>query len=255
MEPNQESHSVRFTLSRARDRVFLNSPYPKHFEFSQEVAAVFDDMALRSIPLYCELIELCVDWARRFAEAGSTILDVGCSTGTTLEAVAHGVQKKVHFIGIDASEPMLRQARQKFQPFDQSISSEFRQADASDDLQLSNVSVAFLNFTLQFLPVQKRLGVLRNLRQSLRSDGVLLISEKIRSTDPRIHEAKTSIYEEFKERQGYSRSEIERKKEALDQVLISYTDEQLCSLLKEAGFSAVEPVLRWNNFGSYVALP
>jgi tRNA (cmo5U34)-methyltransferase len=61
------------------------------------------------------------------------------------------------------------------------------------------------------------------------------------------------IYERFKEEQGYSRTEIERKKEALDQVLIPFTEQEHRQNLTLAGFTAIDTLMKWNNFTTLIA--
>ena len=79
------------------------------------------------------------------------------------------------------------------------------------------------------------------------------MSEKVRSSNPYFQDAITRIYENFKIKAGYSKNEVERKKEALDRVLVPLTLEELSNMLKEVGFKHVEPVIRWNNFVTIVA--
>ncbi len=47
MVPKMRAH---LKLSAQSDSLFAGSNYPKPFAFTQEVAAVFDDMVRRSIP-------------------------------------------------------------------------------------------------------------------------------------------------------------------------------------------------------------
>ena len=55
----------------------------ERFTFDQQVAEVFDDMVARSIPFYDEQQRMVVELAKRVFVRGSTVYDVGCSTGTT----------------------------------------------------------------------------------------------------------------------------------------------------------------------------
>ena len=84
-------------------------------------------------------------------------------------------------------------------------------------------------------------------------NGILFISEKVRSEDVETQEACTWIYEDFKERRGYSRTYIARKKDALMNVLIPYSDAEMIDALKVAGFHHVEIIAKWNNFSTFVA--
>jgi tRNA (cmo5U34)-methyltransferase len=61
-------------------------------------------------------------------------------------------------------------------------------------------------------------------------------------------------YHQFKVRSGYSELEIARKREALESILIPFTSAENITLLKDAGFAVVEPVLQCYNFAAYLAV-
>jgi tRNA (cmo5U34)-methyltransferase len=48
--------------------------------------------------------------------------------------------------------------------------------------------------------------------------------------------------------------EIARKREALENVLIPFMASEDIALLREAGFSAVEPFFQWYNFAAFLAI-
>ena len=118
---------------------------------------------------------------------------------------------------------------------------------------LPRASVVIINYTLQFLPVADRLSLLCRIYEALVPGGIVIISEKVRSATPAFQELTTAIYERFKEEQGYSRTEIERKKEALDQVLVPFTEQEHRQNLVTAGFSAIDSLMKWNNFLTLIA--
>ena len=92
----------------ARDEIFGNTAARgSDFQFNEEVASVFDDMLVRSVPFYLEQQNLIEDIAQRFAQPDSIVVDLGCSTGTTLIRLAHLLDKSIRLIGYDNSEPML----------------------------------------------------------------------------------------------------------------------------------------------------
>jgi hypothetical protein len=68
-----------------------------------------------------------------------------------------------------------------------------------------------------------------------------------------LQETCTWIYEDFKERRKYTKREIARKKEALMNVLIPFTEGELRDALSSAGFENVEIIAKWNNFTTFVA--
>ena len=242
------------TLSGESDKLFDNGRYPLPFSFNREVAQVFDDMVQRSIPLYREVNEYVLEWALHYAQEDSRIYDIGCSTGTTLDLLGrHLEHSNVELIGIDLSESMIARASKKLNSSHMRHKITLIQKDIMD-VEIKGASVVIVNYTLQFLPIHQRRKLLKSIYDGMAPGGLLFVSEKIRSPIPEFQETATFIYEGFKENQGYSRTEIERKKEALDQVLIPLTEEEQKKFIIESGFHFCESVIKWNNFVSLVAL-
>ncbi len=115
-------------------------------------------------------------------------------------------------------------------------------------------SFVILNYTLQFMEIKKRRTLLQSIAQASVPGGILFLSEKVRSPHPEFQETTTALYEEFKYRQGYSQREIARKKEALENVLVPLTEDELKDMVRAAGFTHVESLLKWNNFITLVAI-
>lgn len=236
-----------------QDRLFDSQRYPRPFAFNEEVAGVFDDMVRRSIPLYMDVHHYLSDWCRRFHRRASAIVDIGCSTGTTLHYLSQCLAHEAELIGIDSSSAMIRKARAKLK----NLPSHHQVKLICEDIEqvhLPQASIVIMNYTLQFLPVSQRTGLIKRIYDSLLPGGLFFISEKVRADHPLIQETATHIYENFKLKQGYSQTEIARKKEALENVLIPYTETEHRQLLTDAGFQAVELVMKWNNFTSFVAI-
>lgn len=246
-------HTIQWQPSGSYDDLFQKSNFPRKFEFNREVAEVFDNMAHRSIPLYTEVMQAAVEWAYRFYQPETTILDIGCSTGSTLHAMASAFPKtkRWQLVGIDESPAMIAEAQQKAKTTAHLI--EFRCQNIID-APLPECSVVIVNYTLQFLPVKERERLIQKIFQALVPGGILFVSEKIQSRNDLFQEQYTYSYERFKSLNGYTRSEIELKKEALDQVLISFSQEQYHQIFQTSGFRSSETILRWNNFASFVAV-
>jgi tRNA (cmo5U34)-methyltransferase len=119
---------------------------------------------------------------------------------------------------------------------------------------LHDASGVIINYTLQFLPLAKRLELLRKIYDGLKPGGLLFLSEKIVSRHPQIQETTTDLYYGFKSHNRYSEREIARKKESLENILVPLSEDRLSALLSEAGFICHESVMKWNNFVSIVAI-
>lgn len=235
-----------------RDKVFQSENFPRPFSFNQEVASVFDDMAARSIPFYQEVLSSAIEWARMYSRSYSKVYDIGCSTGSALALLCQNIPWPLDLIGIDNSQAMLDKAAEKVALY-KSKNKITLLCENALDVSFQDASLMLCNFTLQFIPVRDRAILLQNIFSGLRPGGLLFLSEKIRSTDPEFQETQTYIYESFKRRNGYSQSEIERKKESLDHVLIPLTLSEQFDLLERSGFSSAEIVLKWHPFVSLVA--
>ena len=111
----------------ARDTLFNTQAVAEKFEFNERVAEVFDDMLDRSIPFYKQVIEMTAEILDRSLQAGDSVYDLGCSTGTALLHLARILEaRNLKFIGIDNSKPMLDKAFRKAQMFSLAEKIEFR---------------------------------------------------------------------------------------------------------------------------------
>lgn len=223
------------------------------FSFNQEVADVFDDMIGRSIPFYKEIHSLIVDLVARYYPDSGRVFDFGCSTGTTILLLEHHMKelgRPISFTGVDTSAAMIEKAQDKCAHVRDVV---FLGEDMTQ-VDLCDASVVILNYTLQFLKVEKRKALLEKIYAHLPSGGILILSEKIRSPQAVVESCITDLYYDFKRRQGYSELEISQKREALENVLIPLSPEDQLSMLRGAGFKQSEMLFRWYNFASYLGI-
>ncbi|MFB2891330.1 carboxy-S-adenosyl-L-methionine synthase CmoA [Aerosakkonemataceae cyanobacterium BLCC-F50] len=240
-------------LSPEKDELFQKEPWPKPFVFNEDVVNVFDNMISRSVPLYREVLACAAHWARAYYQPGTKIIDIGCSTGTFLELIGRFLQQPATLVGIDNSSPMLEKAREKLLPIQQIHQVELI-CDSAENCSFENSSVVIINYTLQFLPLQVRQKLLKSIYQGLVPGGLLFLSEKVKSPYPLFQETITRHYEAFKAYNGYAQTEIERKKEALENVLVPLTETEQLQMLKDSGFQQVDSLIKLHNFLSLVAL-
>ena len=193
---------------------------------------------------------------RRFAQPHSRLYDLGCSRGAGLLAMGKAItrEQQCTLVGVDQSKSMLSACRKDLQCFginEQNI--ELIHRDIRK-VEITDASVVLLNFTLQFLPVTDRLQLLTRVREGLRPNGVLLLSEKVLLTEPKIDELCVELHHSFKRQQGYSELEINRKREALIDVLIPEKIQTHQLRLREAGFATSEIWCQVFNFCSFIAI-
>jgi len=232
-----------------KDRLF-EEPIDKQFEFDERVAAVFDDMIGRSVPFYRENLALVVDLILRRIEPGMRIVDLGSSTGALLIELAKRSKVEATFVGVDNAPAMIELARKKAQAMEAPV--DFVCADMmAYDFAPADIVVS--NYTLQFVRPIVRNRVVEKIFRALAPEGLFICSEKVLMENRWLNKQIIDIYYDYKKKQGYSETEIMRKREALENVLIPYTIEENRTMLKEAGFDTVDTVFQWGNFATMVA--
>lgn len=234
-----------------KDKVFSETRSLRPFEFNQEVADVFDDMLVRSIPFYEEVHRIILDMVDKLVPENGLVYDLGCSTGTTIELIDKSNQdKELSFIGIDLSEPMVEKARQKLTGMN---NVELLASDLTK-YEFESADFVIMNYTLQFIDKFERAKLLSKICRALKPGGILFMAEKINCEHESLHEIFTDLYYDFKRRNGYSELEISQKREALENVLTPLTPTAQIELMKYAGFDSVDMPFRWYNFASFVGV-
>lgn len=238
-----------------RDNIFaVKTDRLGDFTFDVKVADVFDDMVERSVPFYTEIQRMTCQLAADFAVENSNIYDLGCSTGTTFHRLDAALDPGVAFVGIDNSPPMLDQARLKLAEVSKRRRVDLHLADIEGGYPLENASGVLMVLTLQFIRPLQREKLARKIFAGLRHGGVLIVVEKLLSADSTLNRLFIDHYYDLKRAQGYSDTEINQKRESLENVLIPYRMDENVALLKEAGFTHVEEFFRWYNFCGFIAV-
>ena len=237
-----------------KDTLFKQSSVPGKFEFNEPVARVFDDMLERSVPFYKECQQMVINLGQHFAQRDSAIYDLGCSTGTLIRHLARTLpkSKNIRFIGLDNSTAMLKKAREKLKGHVKRC--RLMEADLESDFELTDASVVIMNYTLQFLPPKRRSSMLKKIFQGLRPGGGLILIEKVRGESDNLNNLFIEQYHAYKQNQGYSKLEIAKKREALENVLIPLKPEKNRDLLTGAGFRQVDIFFKWFNFAGFLAV-
>lgn len=235
--------------AKRKDKVF-EKPISKQFEFDEEVASVFDDMLDRSVPFYKDVLDLITNLTVKNTKKGAKVTDLGCSTATTLLEIYRKSNKDLKLLGIDNSEAMIQRAKRKVKAYGADI--ELKIGDfTKDEIELCDAILS--NYTLQFVRPAKREELMQKIYDSLQEEGVFIFSEKIIYGDKVLNKQMIDEYYAFKKAQGYSSFEISQKREALENVLIPYTEEENIDIAKKAGFKTVETVFKWANFATFIA--
>ncbi|HEX2976748.1 MAG TPA: carboxy-S-adenosyl-L-methionine synthase CmoA [Bacteroidales bacterium] len=224
------------------------------FKFDSSVVNVFDDMVVRSVPMYLEIQRMITEIACDYAKAGTSLYDLGCSTGTTLISLNTVLDPSVKFVGIDDSDEMLESCRKNFEERNITRSYELLNNDLNRQFSISNASVVVLCLTLQFIRPINRHKLLRSLREQINPGGCLIIVEKVLCENTEFNRRFIKYYYDLKRRNNYDDMEIAQKREALENVLIPYKITENQQLITEAGFTSCETFFKWYNFSGIVAV-
>jgi tRNA (cmo5U34)-methyltransferase len=210
-------------------------------------------MVNRSVPYYEEMQRMISELAADHAVKGTSIYDLGCSTGTTMIHMDQLVDESIPFVGIDDSKDMLDKCRNKFLQLDIKRPYELVVADLNKEVQINNASVVVLCLTLQFVRPIARERLVKQIFNGLNNDGALIVVEKILAEDSRFNRDFIKYYYDMKRRHHYSEMEISQKREALENVLIPYKLSENITLLRDAGFEHCETFFKWYNFAGFIA--
>jgi tRNA (cmo5U34)-methyltransferase len=238
-----------------KDRLFrVKKEKNEPFSFNQTVADVFDDMLLRSVPLYAESITHQAELCAVFYQDNSLIYDLGCSNGNLgLKIIDRMKDRRFGMIAVDSSLPMINTYARRLEKNENQDCVKLV-CGCLEDIRIKNASVVLINLTLQFIEPENRLAVLSEIYEGLKSQGVVILTEKIVHNTSLINELQNHFYKQFKMKNGYSELEISQKREALEQVLRPDTLETHINRLKQVGFNTIDIWLKWFNFVSLIAI-
>ncbi|MDP6605527.1 MAG: methyltransferase domain-containing protein [Dehalococcoidia bacterium] len=237
----------------------------ERWAFDESVTAVFDDMLERSIPEYEEMrrasTEFASVWIANDLEATSgppTVLDLGASNGGSLARLVAAFGSQARYEAIEVSEAMREQFAARFGSLLDGEDPTVRLLDG--DLReglpggFGRTAVVQSILTLMFTPLEYRHRIVQEVHDRLDDGGCFLLVEKIIGADALLDGLFTDAYYAFKERSGYSREEIDRKRFALEGVQVPVTARWNEELLTAAGFRSVDCYWRSGKFAAWVAV-
>ena len=238
-----------------KDKIFDDSRQKvPDFEFNRAVVSVFDDMVVRSVPFYLEIQRIITELAADFALEGTQLYDLGCSTGTTMMNLDKVIDPKIRFVGIDNSDEMLKSCKKNLKSAGITRDIDLVKADINNGVLLENPSVVILCLTLQFVRPLYREKLLKSIYDQLNENGALIMIEKVLGEATLFNRMFIKYYYDFKQANNYSQTEIAKKREALENVLIPYKLKENEDMLKDCGFKHIEVFFKWYNFSGFVAM-
>lgn len=238
-----------------KDIVFKDAQRPAYdFKFNKEVATVFDDMVVRSVPYYEEMQRMIAELTKDFAVKGTNVYDLGCSTGTTMINLDKILPEEIGFVGIDNSDEMLLKCEHNLKDAGVTRNVAYENQDLNHAIKINNPSVVIFCLTLQFLRPLNREKILKKICESLPENGAVILIEKILTEHSICNRLFIEHYYTFKKRNGYDEIEIAKKRESLENVLVPYQLSENETLLKSCGFRYTEVFFKWYNFTGIIAI-
>jgi tRNA (cmo5U34)-methyltransferase len=220
------------------------------WRFDGTVPDRFDQHVARSIPGYDIGHDLVIQHSRDSLGKPGITYELGCSTGVLTEKLGNASEPDIsRIIGIDQVEGMLDKARQRCRGHS-NVS--FERGDVIDFPYLS-ATLMVSYYTLQFIPVELRQGVVDGIARALKPGASFILFEKICFSDPEKDRDVTGEYYAYKRSRGYTDEEITSKTASLEGVLVPRTEQENRHMLKQAGFAHVETIFSELCWQGYVA--
>lgn len=229
--------------------------------FDSEVGECFDDMVSRSVPLYDITLDLLARLATRHLKPGrsGTIVDLGCSNGQALSRVLDRCneqpkQGQLRVVGVDCEQHMLDRAANRVGNSVEWVKHDLR-LPLPWRVTALQPDVMMLLWTAQFIPLEHRARLFREVRQCIAPTGCLLVAEKLRGQTSRFQDMMAEQYRAWKIREGgYDAASVDAKAASLEGVLVSLSAPEQKQFMASEGWH-VEEVTRYLGFASYYLLP
>jgi len=229
-------------------------PSGDRWQFDQSVTDVFADMLRRSIPQYEVMRRAVFDVGSDFVMPGTNIVDLGCARGDALADFisAHGSANS--YVGVDVSAPMLDAVSARFADHITAGVASFSYTDLRTSYPDGEASLTLCVLTLQFTPIEYRQRIVQDMFRNTVPGGAVILVEKVLGATGRLGSVMIKHYYAHKAGNGYSAEEIERKRLALEGVLVPVTARWNEEMLHAAGFQEIDCFWRWMNFAAWVAV-
>lgn len=223
-----------------RDNIYFSDKVKNiSFSFNEEVTKVFSDMINRSVPGYISSLNLIKQYGRKYHQPDTYIYDLGCSLGSVTASLLPLAKDRNKIIGVDNSVSMINSCKKNFSSNIKNGEVDFHHQDVRD-LKMKKSSFIVVNYLMQFLKIPERNDLLRNIHNILVENGVCILSEKIHFSSSLRTNLIKDIHHSFKLQNGYTALEIARKRDALEGVLVTETEEEHIMRLIDIGFKVTK---------------
>jgi tRNA (cmo5U34)-methyltransferase len=210
----------------------------------------FDNHIEKSIRGYNYLHDDIINLSRYYVEDWTNVVDIGSSTGKTIEAMAiqnEHFAPSATYVGVELAEGFRVEMEARFTLLRESLPETFFEFEFGDirEYLFDNCSLVTSLFTLQFMPPKDRENVIRNIYNGLNEGGAFIFAEKTVAETGRFQDMFTFTYYDYK-RKNFTEKDIMQKEVTLRNMLKPNTWAEIEDMLRSAGFKKVQPF--WQNF-------
>lgn len=229
------------------------SAVPGEWRFDEKVAKSFDSHVKKSVPFYDELQDLVIELSEFFVRDESVIYDIGASTGETLYRLAHKHRQKegVKLVGIEQSQTMVTEANLKLKDIS---NVRILHQDVREFARFDRADLVVALYTLQFLSLEDRYTVVKNIFRDLRVGGALILIEKVHADSAQTESMWNELHWDYKSQSGLSDEMILSKARSLRGVLLPMTVSRNIRMLQWAGFQRIDQFFKWLNWTGMIAI-
>lgn len=223
-----------------------------NWNFGGNVAKNFVEHVRKSVPFYDEGHDLICYLSDFFCLPDSTCYELGVSTGQLLKKLAlyNKHKPKIRWVGIDREEEMVKKAKEHCQ----AVKNIELYCDDVLIFDYENADFIVAYYCVQFIPERHRQELFNKIYQKLNWGGAFILFEKVRAPDARFQDVTTSLYNDYKLRNGFSSDEIIGKAQSLKGVLDPFSTEGNLGLLKRAGFVDIMTIFKYVCFEGFLAI-
>ncbi|QBY00589.1 methyltransferase domain-containing protein [Rhodophyticola sp. CCM32] len=222
------------------------------WSFGGVVPGSFDGHIRKSIPMYEDGHELTAKLSDFFVGPNSVVYDLGCSTGTLTRRLAerHQDLRDAKFSGLEVEPEMLELARSRHADV-QNL--RFEHCDILD-YEFEKSDFIASHYTLQFIRLKDRMGLLRQIYNALNEGGAFVLFEKVSASDAQFQDIMGLLYNQFKLENGFTVDEIMAKTFSLKGVMQPISTDQNLICLRNVGFSKILTIQKYLCFEGWLAI-
>lgn len=169
-----------------------------------DIGEPFDEHVRKHLPGYEMIQSLAVSTAMWNLTRGANVLDVGCSTGATLELLHKRSPWDFFSLGIDVEEGMIAKAHKR-SPRSMFICDDIRTVPFKDGQRFD---VVLALFAFQFIPQRDRLAALDRVVAQLAPGGLMILAEKCDARTAKAADLWQGIYSDWKLSNGIDPDEV-----------------------------------------------